>query len=533
MATSDLEKLCSIVSSLGGPTYTRNELEGATQTAPGKALIEWIAAQFPLEDGKDDDEYLQRALLSRIALEDDEVKLLQNSKLPTDADRKTDLSTYIPPSRQSLRMTLIDNNAYTLEQEVLLLQHRLQQAESVTQQLQKTTHAITAELNSIRGDTVKKQEELESLSLKEDAVIAGTFSKFFRLMKSWQENLHLDVTSDHLAKSLDVRNQITQDVSAQLSAIETWKDVHQLPTSAAHLAIEALRLQRVLGLDQDDNTTGKTTNLLLSSAEESAYCQQLELLVQSLEDVGGDEGEIYDVLQQLALENEESHRAPLDIERELKLAWNMDQLAILEARIAVLDEGLSQFHQSVLPPLEGIHTHLAEHQTFFQDSQAILDKFLQEIQEIDFAIHEANRRASTSSQKRCTDKSNHQRRESALKDDLKTAFKNLESLRLSDMPPLVLLDQEDVLSELRALKAKEKVVHDQEEKRCSSLPTALNSLMAMHDTTLKATYAHSEMNTSPPFQLSPSVTRLQGDARAKGDALTAETQRLQKVCVGF
>ncbi|KAJ3824775.1 hypothetical protein F5880DRAFT_1479557 [Lentinula raphanica] len=492
MAPSDLEKLCSIVSSLGGPTYTRNELEGATQTAPGKALIEWIAAQFPLEDGKDDDEYLQRALLSRIALEDDEVKLLQNSKLPTDADRKTDLSTYIPPSRQSLRMTLTDNNAYTLEQEVLLLQHRLQQAESVTQQLQKTTHAITAELNSIRGDTVKKQEELESLSLK-----------------------------------------VCEYVSAQLSAIETWKDVHQLPTSAAHLAIEALRLQRVLGLDQDDNTTGKTTNLLLSSAEESAYCQQLELLVQSLEDVGGDEGEIYDVLQQLALENEESHRAPLDIERELKLAWNMDQLAILEARIAVLDEGLSQFHQSVLPPLEGIHTRLAEHQTFFQDSLAILDKFLQEIQEIDFAIHEANRRASTSSQKRCTDKLNHQRRESALEDDLKTAFKNLESLRLSDMPPLVLLDQEDVLSELRALKAKEKVLHDEEEKRCSSLPTALNSLMAMHDTVLNATYAHSELNTSPPFQLSPSVTRLQEDAKAQGDALMAESQRLQKVCIGF
>ncbi|KAJ3838476.1 hypothetical protein F5878DRAFT_682094 [Lentinula raphanica] len=500
MATSDLEKLCSIVSSLGGPTYTRNELEGATQTAPGKALIEWIAAQFPLEDGKDDDEYLQRALLSRIALEDD-VCHVSSACSKTYADRKTDLSTYIPPSRQSLRMTLIDNNAYTLEQEVLLLQHRLQQAESVTQQLQKTTHAITAELNSIRGDTVKKQEELESLSLKEDAVIAGTFSKFFRLMKSWQENLHLDVTSDHLAKSLDVRNQITQDVSAQLSAIETWKDVHQLPTSAAHLAIEALRLQRVLGLDQDDNTTGKTTIYYLPRRNQ---------------------------LIQLALENEESHRAPLDIERELKLAWNMDQLAILEARIAVLDEGLSQFHQSVLPPLEGIHTHLAEHQTFFQDSQAILDKFLQEIQEIDFAIHEANRRASTSSQKRCTDKSNHQRRESALKDDLKTAFKNLESLRLSDMPPLVLLDQEDVLSELRALKAKEKVVHDQEEKRCSSLPTALNSLMAMHDAVLNATYAHSELNTSPPFQLSPSVTRLQGDAKAQGDALMAESQRLQK-----
>lgn len=50
MTLSDVQKLCTIVSCLGGPAYTPNELEWVTQVPSGKALIGWIAAQLHSED---------------------------------------------------------------------------------------------------------------------------------------------------------------------------------------------------------------------------------------------------------------------------------------------------------------------------------------------------------------------------------------------------------------------------------------------------------------------------------------------------
>ncbi|KAJ3800298.1 hypothetical protein GGU11DRAFT_677624 [Lentinula aff. detonsa] len=492
MASSDVEKLCNIVSCLGGPKYTPNELDWAAQFAPGKALIEWIAAQLPLEGRNLDDEYSQRAVLSKIALEDEELQLN--------------------------RMTLVDNNAYAFEQEVILLQHRLQQTQKLSQQIQKTAQAIAVELNRAESSAIEKQEALESLSLKVDTAVFGTFSKSFELLK----HLDLDATRDYLANCLNVRKQITQDVTAQLTTIEAWKD-QQLP-SAAHLKLEASRLQRVVGLD----TTGHSS--LLSSAEESAYCQQLELLVKSLEEVDGDEGEIYDVLQRLAIENNEPEPEPLNIVQELEQAWNMDQLTILEARISVLDEASTQFQQSILPPLQTVHAFLAEQQSVMQEILAILDIFGQELDNI---VHQVDAAKSKVKASNSSQELTGLHRDSTLENDLKTLLKDLQNLRPSDMPPLVLLDQNDVLSELRAFKAKEKLLNNQEEQWCSALPTTLNSLMAMHDPALDITYAHSAMNTSAPFQYSPSVTALERDAKGKGDALTAEVQRLQNVRTYF
>lgn len=120
-----------------------------------------------------------------------------------------------------------------------------------------------------------------------------------------------------------------QNVFEQLGAIDTWMD--QLP-SAAHLKLEASRLQHVIGLD----TTGSSSLLLL--AEESAYFQQLKSLMGTLEKADADDGEIYDILQRVTTVNNEAYSGSPKIVKELELAWNMDQLAILEARASVLDK---------------------------------------------------------------------------------------------------------------------------------------------------------------------------------------------------
>jgi len=112
--------------------------------------------------------------------------------------------------------------------------------------------------------------------------------------------------------------------------------------------------------------------------------------------------------------------------------------------------------------------------------------------------------------------------------DLKELLKKLHGFRSSDSSPLVMLDQSDVLSELEALKRTQTSSHVREEQWCSSIPIVLNSLMFVHGPALTATYAHSAVNTSEPYQLSPSVTILQREAKAQGEDLSSQVQRLQK-----
>ncbi|KAJ3863395.1 hypothetical protein EV359DRAFT_43212 [Lentinula novae-zelandiae] len=472
MTLSDVQKLCTIVSCLGGPAYTPNELEWVTQVPSGKALIGWIAAQLHSED----DENLGQAALSRIALEAEEVKLLQDSKPRANSDVEIDFSNYIPPSRQSSRTALIDNNAYTFEQEVLLLQHRLRQTKAISQQLRKTAQSITIGIDRVEGSISKKQEELEQLSL--------------------------------------------ENVFEQLGAIDTWMD--QLP-SAAHLKLEASRLQHVIGLD----TTGPSSLLLL--AEESAYFQQLKSLMGTLEKADADDGEIYDILQRVTTVNNEAYSGSPKIVKELELAWNMDQLAILEARASVLDKASSQLHRSILPPLQRLHTLLVEQQSVIDDTLAVIRSFRQEMDEVVRHVDAARIKACDPSRDLSSNLTNH----SSLENEMKTLLKDLQAVRPSDMPPLVLLNQNDILAELKALKEKEKLLDDQEERFGSMIPIMLNSLMVPHGPGLDAMYAHSAANSSAPFQLSPLVATLQHDAKANGDALAAQIQRLQKVCRSF
>ncbi|KAJ3810608.1 hypothetical protein F5876DRAFT_41461 [Lentinula aff. lateritia] len=479
MTLSDVQKLCTIVSCLGGPAYTPNELEWVTQVPSGKALIGWIAAQLYSED----DENSGQAVLSRIALEAEEVKLLQDSRPRVNSNVEVDLSNYIPPSRQSSRTALIDNNAYTFEKEVLLLQHRLRQTKAISQQLRKTAQSITIGIDRVEGSISKKQEELEQLTL-------------------------------------EAREQTIQNVVEQIGVIDTWME--QLP-NAAHLKLEASRLQHVIGLD----TTGSSSLLLL--AEESAYRQQLKSLMGTLEKADAGDGDLYDILQRVTTVNNEAYPDSPKIVKELELAWNMDQLAILEACASVLDKASSQFHRSILPPLQRLHALLAEQQSVINDTLAVIGTFRQEMDEVVHHVDAARLKACDPSQDLSSNFINH----SSLENEMKTLLKDLQAVRPSDMPPLVLLDQNDILAELKALKGKEKSLDDQEERSGSSIPMMLNSLMVPHGPALDAMYAHSAVNSSAPFQLSPSVATLQHDAKVNGDALAAQIQRLQKVCRSF
>ncbi|KAF9073537.1 hypothetical protein BDP27DRAFT_1318446 [Rhodocollybia butyracea] len=508
---SNVEKLCRIVSCLGGPSYSPNELEWATQITAGNTLINWIVTQLPSDIDIDDDCSLRAALL-RIALEDEEVKMLQQCGAPT-SNLKADLSNYVSPSRQSSRTALVENSTYAIEKQVSLLQHRLRQTKAVSHQLQKTAHVINAELERVQGGIDAKQEELELLSMRADSTISNNCSKYSELFKFLEENLKPDSSVAFLTECLDDRTQIIQRVSNQLACIDTWKA--RLP-STKNLDLEVLRLENALGM-------GESAASLVLSAEEVAYNQHLKVLINTLEAVDGDDGEIYDILQEVRIEGFSHH--PPDIGKELELAWNRDQYTILKGYASVLEEASSQFYQTVCS-LENLHTVLAEQDTIIQKTLATLRDLQQELDAIEQDLAGAT---AKSHQRTPHDSFPNADSDSEIEESqLKGLLKRLQGFRPSDSSPLVLLDQNDVLSELELLKRREESLNVREEQWCSSIPMALNSLMSMQEPALTATYSHSAMNTSPPYQLSPSVAILQREAKVKSEVLSSQVQRLQK-----
>ncbi|KAF5383396.1 hypothetical protein D9757_006153 [Collybiopsis confluens] len=514
MTTPDVHKLCDIVSDLGGPFYSPAQLEWATQIPSGKFLFHWLTNQLPPNG-------LQRAALAKIALDRDQVEMLQRSGkwAQSHADHKSDLSKYVSPSRQNARNTLRDNSAFTLEQQAELLQHRLKQTKLSPKKklyrqpnLQETTHNIKAEVDRAEDRITEKQQDLGQLSLQTCSVLSNLRSHSSRLFQSLQDDLNLDISQTLLVNLYKTRNRITQDATVQLDAINA--SASQLP-NVKRLESETMRLQCALGLNE---TSGST---LSSLAEDAAYLDHIEYFTTALEQIDNGNGEIYDVLQELGSDIVVTPE-PLDIRREVEQAWNSDQSLILESECSVLEQASLRFEQSVLLPLQYLHTFLAEQKDVARETLAIHGVFEEETDEI---IHELDAPLSGPS--------DIGPETSDLEAELKTLLKELRAFQLSDSPPLVLLDEQDVLAELKALRAREESLDAQEEARCDSIATALNALMSTHEAALNATYAHSTLWTSEPYQLSPSIHTLQNDAKDKGASLTAEVQRIQQQDLKF
>lgn len=140
----------------------------------------------------------------------------------------------------------------------------------------------------------------------------------------------------------------------------------------------------------------------------------------------------------------------------------------------------SQFHQTICS-LKNLHSLLAEQDTFVQETLAILHDFRQEMDEIERELAGA----AAKSQKWTTHDSllNADSDDRPLEEnELKELLKGLQGFRPSDSSPLVLLDQNDVLSELESLKRREASLNVREEQWCSSIPISLNSLYVLIET---------------------------------------------------
>jgi hypothetical protein len=121
-------------------------------------------------------------------------------------------------------------------------------------------------------------------------------------------------------------------------------------------------------------------------------------------------------------------------------------------------------------------------------------------------------------------------------------------LRPRDAPPLLLLSQEDILEELRGVYERDEASKLQAETWSEDLLPALRALYvhcrsesprssahlscfreASHTPLLDIAYAHSPLNTSPPFMPPADVQAVQADAKLKAEDLGDAIAKLQEV----
>jgi hypothetical protein len=124
-------------------------------------------------------------------------------------------------------------------------------------------------------------------------------------------------------------------------------------------------------------------------------------------------------------------------------------------------------------------------------------------------------------------------------------------LRPTHAAPLVLLDRNDVLTEIRSVIDRTKVLDQQEASWILDLPGKLRASYvspssprasychvltniflhrsSAHTTLLNTTYAHSPVNTSPPFAFPAEALALEDEAKLRGEDLGDVVERLEKV----
>ncbi|KAJ7287014.1 hypothetical protein C8J57DRAFT_1282548 [Mycena rebaudengoi] len=503
------ETVTSVVSLLGGPHFNAEDIDWAADLPAGRKLLEWLVAQLdlPADDGGFEDASLvRRATLTAISLEEDELEKLrratESSKPPTGLNKTDEAQStagYTSPWRlkkntQALKRLL-------LEAETEVVKTRLQQSKVYLAPIK----SIAQEIERTDNDILAAQERLSELSLKSDESISSSLKSSLALLDSLRDSpSNAESHSDLISAASSLRSSLIQQFQLQMHSINATAD--RLPGHST-VQSEASRLHAAL----NTNLVGKQNR-----AVDAALEQELARLCEEVADSNA-------LAALLANQPTQSTLQPVvDVKTELEGAWALDQAAILDARGAVLDETIATFSDALLPPLTSLHDALSTTDSRMREAEALLAALQEEIEDIVGDVQAAQ------------NGQNHTiAPASAVKDvELQTALvdllKRLHDLRPVDAAPLVLLSQEDILSELQDVYDRGEAAKRREAAWTTGLLPALREIESSYDPLLAATYANSPMNTSPPFAFTADVCAVQANAKTKAEELGSAITALQE-----
>ncbi|KAL1761869.1 hypothetical protein FB107DRAFT_268637 [Schizophyllum commune] len=475
---SNVETLARIVTALGDDTSRPEDIEWVNEMPSGRDMLAWIASQLSApEDAVHDDDDDILASLSAIALDDAELKLANDLSDDDELLSEEHLDRYISPIRLKAQIRCKNTEAELLEAEMDVLKCRIQQTRVANKKAtaligQRKKNIITTDksLATIheRLTDVSSQTDGRLLAAKESAAI---------LIDALADSCRVDYTSD-LARLTRRRTAIVK------------------------------RFQQIV-------TTGNRQ------------------AVHTADDLHEETARLDDVLQTLSKQITHTYEIKVDkvhVWRELSQAWNLDQLETLRAHEGALDSAVNALEAEVLNPLSDIQDELVAKSTLIADAEAVIGALAEELEEAVEDSEEAKQAVA------CMTGASDLRHANDLESRLKATLKSSEGAskgprssitivmqiagnRPAGSPPMILLNQQDILEEVQLRLKASADSAQQELVKANTLAAELRNFRSSHSALLKTVYANSPVNSSPPFAASATTSTAEQFARGKKDRL--------------
>ncbi|PBK61278.1 hypothetical protein ARMSODRAFT_1008834 [Armillaria solidipes] len=514
MEQSSTEKLVSMVRLLDGPSVKAEEIEWAMDLEAGKTLIDWLAAQMPsyldVEDGNI--ELAQKIVLTGFSLEKEEVEALANIKTNFGDDRDTipTPKNYSIPSEAREHVRLIDMESTYIEDEIELLRNRLKQTKIANRRMTQTMKELKREIGRTRDEISASQERLAEMSIKADSTASTSIRCASEVLDALKTEGAGNASTDAELKAYaNYRSAVVARTQQQVEDIVTAAATG-IP-SEAELEQVAKRVAKKLYGEGD----------VVKVAEDVFFCQQMEEVCEELEQTDRRAG-VANLLLKVKSEQERQvdGDVDMDINDELEMAWRLDQMDLLKEKLEILQNAIKNFEGNIIPPLQLLYDSVKTSVSHMAEAEGLTAALGEEMEESVESSHlvkdspEISKETITEAE--------------TLQAGLVDLLKKLQDLRPANSEPLVLLDHQDVLRELKAIKEQEHSLELEEERGAAALNQGLERLRGSLELLLSDTYQHAPLNTSPPYALPLELRNLERETLKMSEELRQSVVILQK-----
>ncbi|PIL33580.1 hypothetical protein GSI_04203 [Ganoderma sinense ZZ0214-1] len=534
-----VSRVLELVSHLGGPSCTEDELKWAADIPAGKRLLDWLVGQFPdptftdrmagsnhdPSPAHDVSGPIQTAV-SPIALYSEEMEILdalkaEDSRVAAREPRGVSIpAAYELPSQLRARTKVLNAEAVLLERQGNRLKYRLNATKAMAKDLKHSIHALRKQIQDLDGSIQDQQQRLADFSAETDSGMAQHVDLASRALQ--------DVIPASTSDSSNILDAYGADLASlsgsRAAAASVVKELYLtlderyafLPT-VAQLEHDAAYVDAKLG----DLTKDKSLSERLLQA---AYVEELEKMAKMLEASPTGPDTIPNMIRTSARVLEptevETGRPPptlkVDVKGELERAGRMDRRVLLKAQERGLDAVINYMRGQLIPRLQRTYDDLHSRGVAEVETEAIVSALIEELEDINDAVENAKRSSPDGIQ---------EGPESLLEVEM---IELLKALPCNDGNTPVLLNREDVEREVSVLSARLSTSRAADKKWAYQLRDRVRELFSSNAPLLAMAYANSAVNTSPPFAPSRDQVIVQTNTRAKAEELIDAAGRLQK-----
>ncbi|RDX49343.1 hypothetical protein OH76DRAFT_1350927 [Lentinus brumalis] len=511
-------RVLQLVSHLGGPACTPEELRWAMDIPAGQQLLRWLADQVPEQASNSTDaalrgtgEWLETAV-SPIVLYPEERNALTAAVLSdsgVEGSRSQAATSYELPSQLRSRASTLEADAEILDRHAARLKHRLSASKQAAKGMKQTIHHLQKQVQDAYAAIQEQQVRLADLSAESDGTVARVTSLALQALQNAEGEGGIDALKAEISGLSGSRGTVAATTKQLYQTLD--EGYASLPR-ASELQQDGEAVQSKLQtLTKNRNVTRKIVD--------SAYVEELEKMAERIE-MTQDAEVIARILEANSV-NPGGDLPDLDVDckGELEHAGQLDRLALLRVQEEGLDTITSYMRDELIPRLQQTYDSLHAKRTLAIETEAVVSALIEELEDVNDAVESTRQLAATQPSET----------EIAEEDLEAQVVALLKDLLLSETEtPTVLLNRSDVESELASLDVRAAAARKAEENWATGLRSRLAELSSSTAPLLAAAYANSPVNTSPPFAPSAEQVSLQEETHSKAHELMSAAARLQK-----